>query len=39
MFWFLLGLLLIYVGVKGNFGSMLAALIVPDALVDTSNGK
>lgn len=37
MFWFILGLLLIYVGVRGNLGAMLAALIVPSALQDNSN--
>lgn len=36
MFWFIIGLLLIYVGVNGNFGMMLAALLTPDALTDVT---
>lgn len=36
MFWFIIGLLLIYVGINGNLGAMLCALVTPDQLVDNS---
>lgn len=39
MFWFIIGLLLIYIGVQGNLGAMLAAIFVPTALVDISGGQ
>lgn len=34
MFWFLFGVFLIWTGIQGKPGSLMAALVVPDSLVE-----
>ena len=37
MFWFIIGIVLIYVGINGNLGALLAALITPNILIENKN--
>lgn len=39
LIWFIIGVLLINIGIRGNLGATIAALLVPSALQDNSNGQ